>query len=163
MPIGNNMAEWYEQLYYKKQMPNPTLEQLKKDVLSDIDARTRQKILSGFLWEDKPVWLSQEHQFDFKAAFDLAIQTQGKNLPVKFKLGETAEGEPVYHTFGTLEELTDFYTKETAYVQLCLNEGWEKKDGIDWSKYQAGLARMRGRCTERENAENIAGETAITL
>lgn len=135
-PVGNDLAEWYEQMYYKKQVPSPTLEQLKADVIAGVDALTDEKILSGFVWEGKPVWLSQEKQFNFKAAYDLAVQTSGMSLPVKFKLGETADGEPVYHTFGTLEEIQSFYLDAIRYIQQCLNEGWEKKDGIDWSKYQ---------------------------
>lgn len=135
-PVGNDLAEWYEQAYYKKQVPNPTLEQLKSDVIAGVNSQTDEKILAGFVWREKPVCLSQENQFNFKAAYDLAVQTSGMSLPVKFKLGEDADGEPVYHTFEDLSEITDFYTKAIAYINQCLNEGWEKKDGIDWSKYQ---------------------------
>lgn len=56
-------------------------------------------------------------------------------MPVKFKLGENEDGEPVYHTFEDMNEFTDFYTKAIAFINQCLNEGWERKDSIDWSVY----------------------------
>ncbi|MBQ4589116.1 MAG: hypothetical protein IJA95_07500 [Bacteroidaceae bacterium] len=92
------------------------------------------KILEGFVWNDMSVWLSTENQFNYKAAYDLAIQTGGMNLPIKFKFGTT--DEPVYHTFETLEELSDFYVKAMAYINTCLEEGWIEKDSINWEDYK---------------------------
>lgn len=80
------------------------------------------------------MWLSTENQLNYKAAYDLAVQTEGKTLPVTFKFG--TEDEPSYHTFDTLEELADFYLKATEYVQNTLAEGWKKKDAFDLSLYQ---------------------------
>lgn len=129
-------ALWYEIYFYKKPHPVVTFEEVKEAILSDINAQTDEKILSGFVWNDKPVWLSSENQFNFKAAYDLAVQTEGQSLPVKFKLGENEEGEPVYHTFEDMTEFTDFYTKAIAYINQCLNEGWARKDVIDWNDYK---------------------------
>lgn len=128
-------ATWHEAVFYKKQHPHLTIEQVKKAVVSDVNAETDEKILTGFVWQEKPVWLSSENQFNFKAAYDLAVQTKGKSLPVKFKLGER-DGEPVYHTFDDMGEFTDFYTSALAFINQCLNEGWELKDSIDWSVYK---------------------------
>ena len=133
--VDDVYCTWYELCYYKKQHPELTFEQVKQDVISDIDEHTKENIIGGFVWNEKPVWLSLENQSNFKAAYDLAVQTNGQSLPVKFKLGETEDGEPVYHTFETLEEITDFYTKAIAFINQCLNEGWEMKDSIDWSVY----------------------------
>ena len=117
--------------YYRGQRTETAMRKLIADWY---DPETDQKILTGFVWNEKPVWLSTESQFNFKAAFDRAEQTNGASLPVTFKLGEKA-GIPVYNTFKTLEEITDFYDKATLYIQQCLNEGWKKKDGFDWSLY----------------------------
>ena len=97
------------------------------------DSITDWKILSGFEWKGMKVWLSMENQFNYKAAYDLAVQTNGASLPVTFKFGDN--NNPVYHEFTTLEELTDFYTKVLQYINTTLKEGWDKKDSIDWSKY----------------------------
>lgn len=134
--VGDGVnATWNELYYSHREKVYPAFEKVKNDIIADINAKTDEKILSGFVWNNKPVWLSSENQFNFKAAYDLAVQTNGKSLPVKFKLGETEDGEPVYHTFETLEEITDFYTKAIAFINQCLNEGWEMKDSIDWSVY----------------------------
>ena len=80
------------------------------------------------------MWLSQENQYNYKAAYDLAVQTDGKTLPVTFKFG--TDDEPVYRTFDTLDDLADFYTKAVKYIQNVLTDGWRKKDAIDLGKYK---------------------------
>lgn len=117
--------------FYRGQRTEASMRKLIEDWYNpEIDA----KILNGFVWNEKPVYLSTENQFNFKAAYDLAVQTKGKSLPVTFKLGEQ-DGAPVYHTFEELTEFTDFYTKAVAYINQTLAEGWQKKDGFDWSLY----------------------------
>lgn len=130
---------WYDVVIYKKVVSDPNIEQVKSAVEGDINARTDKKILSGFVWNGKPVWLSSENQFNYKAAYDLAAQTDGASLPVKFKLGEDEEGNPVYHTFTSLNAFTDFYTKAIGYINQCLNDGWNEKDSINWEEYVDAL------------------------
>ena len=113
----------------------PTEQEIRDVIIAQINANTDAKILTGFVWQEKQVWLSTENEFNFKAAYDLAVQTGGATLPVKFKLGEDGNGNPVYHTFTELEEFTDFYTKAIAFVNTTLNEGWAEKDGIDMTKF----------------------------
>ena len=134
--VDEKNSFWYEVYFNKNRHPVVTLDDIRDAILADINAQTDDKILSGFVWQEKPVWLSSENQFNFKAAYDLAVQTKGKSLPVKFKLGENTDGEPVYHSFGDMAEFTDFYTQAIAFINQCLNEGWERKDGIDWSVYE---------------------------
>ncbi len=110
----------------------PSLEEVRSDILALINLQTDQAILSGFVWRGKSVWLSRENQMNFKAAYDLAVQMNGDTLPVKFKLGEDEEGNAVYHTFESMDDFTDFYTKAVAHVNDCLTKGWEEKDGVDW-------------------------------
>jgi len=100
-------------------------------VISRINARTDRRILDGFEWHGIKVWLSSENQFNFKAAYDIAVQTGGATLPVRFKLGEDNNGSPVYHVFGDMDEFTDFYTKALSYIVNVLNEGWEEKDSVN--------------------------------
>lgn len=95
--------------------------------------QTDEKILTGYIWNDNAVWLSSENQFNYKAAYDLAVQTEGASLPVTFKFG--SDDEPVYHEFTSLDELKEFYQGAMAWVNQCLAEGWKEKDGIDWAKY----------------------------
>ena len=129
-------ATWYEIIFYKKQYPYINFQQIKDAILNDINLRTDEKILQEFVWDDIKVWLSSENQFNFKAAYDLAVQTKGQSLPIKFKLGEEIDETPLYHTFETLGDISDFYIKALAYINQCLNEGWNEKDSIDWNLYK---------------------------
>lgn len=112
----------------------PSFTQIQTFITSAINKRTDELILSGFTWNGMQVWLSSENQFNYKAAYDLAVQTNGANLPTVFKFGDNTN--PVYHKFDTVEELSDFYMKAMSYINNCLAIGWAKKDAIDWEQYK---------------------------
>lgn len=131
----NGKKKFVGKSYYEQQLVGkPTIEKIKEIVLSGINAVTDEKILSGFVWNGMEVWLSSENQFNYKAAYDIAVQTNGANLPVRFKFGTTEK--PIYYTFNTVEELSDFYMSAMSYINACLEEGWAKKDAINWSEYE---------------------------
>lgn len=126
----DGVSGWtYRERYTRK----PTLEEIKETVIAQINRNIDEKILCGMKWNDMPIWLSTENQFNYKAAYDLAVQTAGASLPVTFKFG--TDNEPNYHTFGTLDDLKDFYVASLNFVQQTLKEGWEEKDNIDWSVF----------------------------
>ena len=112
----------------------PTEGEIKQTIVSWINEQTDQAILAGFQWNGMPVWLSSENQFNYKAAYDLAVQTNGATLPVKFKFG--TDDVPCYHTFHTVEELTDFYMQSIKYIQEKLDIGWTQKDAFSLEPYQ---------------------------
>lgn len=112
----------------------PTDEEIRSTVISWYNEQTDATILSGFSYKDTPVWLSSENQFNYKSAYDLAVQTCGATLPVTFKFG--TDTEPVYRTFETLEELADFYTAAMKHIRLALAEGWKKKDAFNINLYR---------------------------
>ena len=118
-------------------MHKPSLSEIKTIVLNGYNEITDQAILSGFTWRDMPVWLSTENQFNYKAAYDLAVQTNGASLPTVFKFGDAEN--PIYYKFDTLDELQDFYLKAMQYINEQLAIGWAKKDSIDWSVYEEAL------------------------
>lgn len=112
----------------------PELEEVKSLIIAWYNAKVDEAILSGFTYEDMAVWLSSENQFNYKSAYDLAIQTAGATLPVTFKFG--TDEQPQYRKFETLDELTDFYVKAMTYIQSSLPNGWKEKDAIGWSAYK---------------------------
>lgn len=112
----------------------PTFDEVRATILAGYNARIDEAILAGFVWEGAPVWLSTENQFNYKAAFDLAVQTDGANLPVVFKLG--TDEKPVYREFTTMDDLKNFYTAAMAHVQNTLAAGWKAKDEIDFGLYR---------------------------
>lgn len=107
----------------------PSLEEIKSVIFDAINAETDRVILESFVWKDMPVWLSTENQFNYKAAYDLAVQSNGASLPVRFKLGSDAN--PVYYTFESLDDFADFYTKVIVHINTALYIGWSHKDYLE--------------------------------
>ena len=124
-PLGT----WtYERLYF-----TPSIDVIQTMILSYMNEQVDNEILRDFTWNEHSVWLSTENQFNYKTAYDLAVQTNGASLPVTFKFGTSSN--PTYHKFETLEDLSDFYLKATKFVLDTLQRGWERKDSINWSIY----------------------------
>lgn len=141
---GSDNATWREVYFPKKQVAKPSLDQVKTAIIADINAQTDEKILTGFVWtpeggEPIPVYLSEENQRNFSEAQRIAADMPETILPVTFKLGEQADGTPVYHEFETAAELTSFYLQGLQFINATLAEGWAKKDGIDWAPYEQAL------------------------
>lgn len=110
----------------------PSISEIKDTILAWYNAEIDTQIISGFVWKDMPVWLSMENQFNYKAAYDIAVQSNGKVLPT-FKFGSTEN--PVYYEFKDMEDLQDFYLEAMTYVNQTLAKGWLEKDAIDWTQY----------------------------
>lgn len=119
----------------------PSFGQLKNFILTEINKRTDEKIISGFEWKGMSVWLSTENQFNYKAVYDVAVQTNGANLPLTFKFGDSEN--PIYYKFEELEDLQDFYLKALEHINEQLVIGWKKKDSIDWSVYENALNNLK--------------------
>lgn len=126
----DDSADYMEEEFDHK----PTDEEIKAIVIVWYNRQTDQAILSGFEYEGNLVWLSSDNQFNYKAAYDLAVQTSGATLPVTFKFG--TDEQPVYRVFDTLEELTDFYVSAIRYVQETLEAGWKRKNAFDLELYK---------------------------
>lgn len=124
----------YEEVEFKRK---PTLDEIKNVILNWFNSKIDENILSGCVWNAIPVWLSAENQFNYKAAYDLAVQTQGGNLPVTFKFGDSMN--PIYYTFNTTEDLFSFYIFCIMYIQTVLEKGWKEKDSFDFSVYEKYL------------------------
>jgi hypothetical protein len=113
----------------------PTKEEVRNVLIDHINAMTDHKILTGFVWNGKSVWLSDENQRNFSEAQRVAMITEGQSLPMTFKLGEDSEGSPFYYEFTTIEELTGFYLSAVGFIQQTLGEGWIEKDSIDLTTF----------------------------
>lgn len=113
----------------------PSLADIRAIIKETINNETDRKILEGFVWKGMPVWLSSENQFNYKAAYDLAVQTGGATLPVRFKFGTDAV--PVYYTFESLEDFGSFYTSAMRHIDTALNDGWDEKSLVDNMTFDA--------------------------
>jgi len=128
-------ATWQEVYFNKKQTGKPSATLMKEAIIADINAQTDAKILNGMVWNGIRVWLSAENQRNFSEAQRMAERYGESVLPLRFKLGENEDESPIYHTFETPAELDAFYQAAFAFVNQCLNEGWQRKDSIDWEPY----------------------------
>lgn len=148
--VDGENATWLEIYFYKKQVSQISLSDVKDAIIADINARTDEKVLNGYQFTPDggeqaiTVWLSKESQTNFSEAHRLQM------VPVKFKLNEDEQKQPIYHTFETFEELDRFYTGGVQYINQCLNEGWAEKDGIDWAPYEALFPESSGDGTSGE-------------
>lgn len=110
----------------------PTVREIKQDISDLINADTSRKILTGMTWNGIPLWLSQENQRNISDAVRAAT------LPVRLKLGEDEDGNPIYYTFDDDGELTELYKAVWEHIRSSLDDGWREKDSVDYD----GLIEM---------------------
>ena len=125
--LSKDLYEWFEVYLPKKQMPQLTFDVVKQAILADINDKVKTAIISGFVWNDKPVWFSEENQLNFSQTV----------VPATLKIGEQQDGTPIYKTFSDAAELKAFNDACSLWRQQCLTEGYQKKDGMDWAPYEA--------------------------
>ena len=140
--VGDGVnATWYEIYFSQKVSVYPPLDEIKRAIIADINAETTIRITQGFQYTVKHgaqqgtevnVWLSKENQSDFHAMHQNA---DALTFPVRYKVGEDAEGNPVYEEFADADEMHDICQQTTIHVLTCQQQGWEMKDSIDWSVY----------------------------
>lgn len=75
-PGENGSATYMEEEFDHR----PTEDEIRSTVITWHNRETDKDILSGFTYENVPVWLSSENQFNYKAAYDLAVQKQQGRL-----------------------------------------------------------------------------------
>lgn len=140
--------KWREVTLYKKQYPIVTLQTVKNAIIADIDARTVERITSGYEWtvlhgddtgKTVKVWLSKENQTNFKAKYDRAIaKPYSVTWPMTYKISENDETKAaVYEHFSDIDELEQFVLGGQDYIEAQYSAGWIEKDNIDWTPYEA--------------------------
>ena len=144
--MSDDIYEWQEVSFYKKQKNSISLHEVKEAIIADINAQTDGRVLEGYEWtvlhgpqqgQTVKVWLSDENQTNFKAKHDRALQKPDSvTWPITYKVGE-ADGQPVYELFADIDELTAFVYGAQDYIEAQLGIGWQEKDGIDWTPYEA--------------------------
>lgn len=60
-------------------------------------------------------------------------------VPITLKIGEEADGTPIYETFETKTALKSFFEACIQWKQECLTAGWNEKDAMDWQDYENAL------------------------
>ena len=115
-------ATWMEQDFDHR----PTESEIRALFVELVNEEVQQRILTGFTYEGLPVYLSIENQVTFRNSM---------TCPVRLKLGEDTDGNPVYYEFTSASKLTAFQKAVGNHVQQCLNDGWQRKDAFDVEPY----------------------------
>ena len=154
--MSKDLYEWLEGYLPKKQTSALSLQTAKDAIIGDINARTTERIISGFDYTVKhgvqagtqvKVWLSKENQSDFHAMHQ---QADDLTFPLRYKIGELEDGTPVYEEFADASEMHAICVATTNHVLACQQEGWAEKDSIDWAPYEELFPEDETPATEAE-------------
>lgn len=110
---------------------NPTWDEVRTVLLEAINEHTREKILHGFEWSGHRVWLSDENQRNFIMMEKLTEDA----YPLKVKVNEDKNGQPIYYTFVSEEEFAAFCKLSSQHVTDTLQAGWNEKDNLNPSTF----------------------------
>lgn len=127
--IGGNNYQWYYEIFNSK----PSLTTIKNVITKSINQQTKNCIENKFRWNGMSISLSIENQIDYKLLFDTTTLLDGSNLPekVKFKIN----GENIYYTFETIEDMKDFIIAMNNHIRECLEVGNKAKEEINYNDY----------------------------
>ena len=93
-----NVVCFYQTVYRGK----PSVSTIIKDICDDIDARAKDEIQNGFVYEDIPVYLSVENQLNFSSAYNTAKITNMLE-PIKLRVSTNN-----YITFTDIKRIENF-------------------------------------------------------
>lgn len=127
--VPTGFATWKSMIFESK----PSCKLIQNTIFEIINNDVQKCIKNGFKWNGYSVNLSLENQMNYKNAFDLALATNGKSLPVTFKFIKNGKNE--YYTFDTVDEIQDFYMKVNNHISKCLENGWKEKDKFNAADY----------------------------
>ena len=68
-----------------------------------------------------------------------AMYPEQVTFPKLFKLSDGEDGNAVYHTFESMQEMAQFYLGGLSWIEQCVEEGFHKKDGFDFTPYEKAL------------------------
>lgn len=105
----------------------PTWEEVKSMLVEVINEHTQETIINSFVWNGQRVWLSDENQRNF-----MMMEKQPNELyPLKVKINEDADGQPIYYTFVSEEEFASFSKLGSQHVLNTWMAGWHEKDSLN--------------------------------
>lgn len=145
--VTTKLYEWFEVYIYKTKKNLITLADVKDAIIADINKAIDEKILSGYQWtilhgtdagKVANVWLSAENQNNYKGFHDAAHDyPEQVEFPAVYKIGEDEDGKALYEHFESIAEVAQFYLGALGFIKQTLAEGWQTKDAIDWTEYEA--------------------------
>lgn len=131
---GKKVASKYSEWLAFNLDHKPTVSEIKKVITEYYNNLISKRIKNDFFWNGMSVELKDVDQTNYKAAWDLAYQTNGENLPITFKFKQG--GKNVFYTFSDIEELKNFYLAMNKHISACLEEGWKLKEAVKYDLYK---------------------------
>ena len=137
----------------------PTIEDIQQTIAEYYNKETNLRILYGFRWNGRNVYLSDENKLNYKAIIDEAARreavinlwdkehpdtTEGRPtslLPITLKLGEKNIPENFY-VFTTLAEIQEFFAAGVQYLIDAYSYGWMQIATFDYAPYVEALANL---------------------
>ena len=105
----------------------PTVDELRSVIEAHVNTLTQERIVGGYRWKGKQVWLSGENQQNYTSDYLAGV------LPVKVRVYDTdADASGKVALIETPEDLADFYHGMVQHVRKCIEDGWSVKDSVDY-------------------------------
>lgn len=115
----------------------PTREEILSVIKKQIDISTDEKIANGMKWNEKPVKLDTEAQTNILGILVNVSAVGDAMFPMTFKLGDDANGDPVFHEFENAQEFGAFALAATNHKQNAYSEGWQEKLELETISFDA--------------------------
>ena len=109
---------------------------LRTRILSEVDNKTNEFIMYGFIYNGLKVRLTIEDQINFEGEFNLIKDFMSTGtpesvfFPLSYKVWTNEDGSPVFMVLVNLDELRDFLFKGKTYIRDCLAAGWVIKNAV---------------------------------
>ena len=110
---------------------------LRSRLTDQIDARTDDIIMYGFVYLGQKTRLNALDQNNFQGAYDMIKDYIADGVPEqyifpwKFKVWtDETTGAPVFRSFNTFSDLKSFIYGGKVYIQACLAAGWTLKTAL---------------------------------
>lgn len=117
----------------------PTLEQIKATIYAWINQEATNAIVSGFMWDETRIWLSNENQANYGAIYAMLAQDENI-LPVTVRGG--SDEAPVYIEFDNKEGYRNFWLEARAHIDNQVHAAWDAKANFDFSQYEQAIDEL---------------------
>lgn len=118
---------------------NPSIREIEKNILDAVNSEVNRNIKCNFSWKGYNVWLSRENQINY-LSWLLIGEKDPSIFPITAKFKKN--GKESYYVFTSHDELADFCTSMTKYINTCVNEGRKIKDSLNIQMYKEALAKL---------------------
>jgi len=108
----------------------PTLDEIKKEIVSAIKEESAHRLRYGLQWNGLPVEYTEERKSDLTGII-VGIQSGFVQLPIEINLGSAEDGMPSIYTFTTAEEISDVAALIAGHKTAVAKAEWNEINALD--------------------------------